>query len=120
MKIDFQYQKPEIVAEIEAKYPEMCKEYLRITAQGYETFCYKQSNYGPDNVSVGTTLKTEEEVKLSLIGLWFRKNDKIQRLKQLVVLNAKDNVGESIEDTYQDLSVYGIISLLVKRGKWAK
>ena len=29
-------------------------------------------------------------------------------------------MGESIEDTYQDLSVYSVISLLVNRGKWAK
>jgi hypothetical protein len=47
-------------------------------------------------------------------------NDKIQRLKQLVVLGKQDNVGEAIDDTYQDLSVYGIIAQLVSRGKWAK
>jgi len=41
-------------------------------------------------------------------------------LKQLVVLGGKDNVGESINDTYQDLSVYGIIAQIVKNGKWGK
>jgi hypothetical protein len=44
----------------------------------------------------------------------------VQRFKQLVVLGKKDNVGEAIDDTFQDLSVYGIIAQLVKRGKWAK
>jgi hypothetical protein len=29
-------------------------------------------------------------------------------------------VGEAIEDTYQDLSVYNIIAQIVIRGKWAK
>ena len=62
----------------------------------------------------------EEEIKLSLTGLWFRMNDKIQRLKQLVVLGKQDNIGESCEDTFQDLSVYGIIAQLVSSGKWAK
>ena len=54
----------------------------------YETFCKKQRNYGPGNISVGSTLETKMIRKLALTGLWFRKNDKIQRLLQLVV---KDN-----------------------------
>ncbi len=86
----------------------------------YELFCLKQSNYGPNNISVGTKLETAEDKKLSLTGLWFRMNDKIQRLKQLVVLSKEDSVGESIEDTFQDLSVYGIIAQIVSNGKWAK
>ena len=86
----------------------------------YETFCKKQSNYGPDNIALGKDLTKEEDRKLSQMGLWFRMNDKIQRLKQLVVLGKQDNVGEAIDDTYQDLSVYGIIAQLVSRGKWAK
>jgi hypothetical protein len=77
-------------------------------------------DYGPGNISVGTSLQTKDDIKLSLTGLWFRINDKIQRLKQLVVLGKEDNVGESLEDTFQDLSVYGIIAQLVSNGKWAK
>jgi len=65
-------------------------------------------------------LQTDEDIKLALVGLWFRKNDKIQRLKQLVVLGQPDEVGENIQDTYEDLSCYGIIAQLVQRGKWAK
>ena len=101
-------------------YPEMMAEFKKIQAEMYETFCKKQRNYGPGNISVGTPLATKEDVKLSLSGLWFRKNDKINRLKQLVVLGQPDEVGESIEDTYEDLAVYSVISLLVNRGKWAK
>ena len=86
----------------------------------YELFCLKQSNYGPDNISVGTSLKNIEDIKLSLTGLWFRMNDKIQRLKQLTVLHKVDNVGERVDDTLMDMSVYGIIAQIVKNGKWAK
>ena len=114
------YKKPDIVAQIEREYPEMTKEYWNIMMEQYETFCVKQSNYGPSNISVGTSLSTPDDVQLSLTGLWFRMNDKIQRLKQMVVLGKKDNVGEAIDDTFQDLSVYGVICQLVKRGKWAK
>ncbi len=104
----------------EEMYPETTKEFKKILKEQYEVFCKKQLNYGPDNISVGTRLATPEEVKLSLTGLWFRMNDKIQRLKQLVLLNREDTVNESIEDTYQDLSVYNIIAQIVSRGKWAK
>lgn len=114
------YKNPEVVAQIEQEYPEMTAEYKRIMIEGYETFCAKQSNYGPGNIAVGTALATKEDIKLSQTGLWFRMNDKIQRLKQLVVFGKQDNVGEAIDDTYQDLSVYGIIAQLVSRGKWAK
>ncbi len=104
----------------ERVYPEMMEEFKKIQAEMYETFCKKQRNYRPGNISVGTALQSKEDVKLSLTGLWFRINDKVQRLKQLVVLGQPDEVGESIQDTYEDLSVYGIIAQLVQRGKWAK
>ena len=104
----------------ERKYPEMTSEFKKIQEEMYETFCKKQRNYGPSNISVGTALETKDDLKLSLTGLWFRINDKIQRLKQLVVLGQPDEVGEPIQDTNQDLSVYGIIALIVQRKKWGK
>jgi len=104
----------------EEKYPETTAEFKKILREQYELFCRKQMNYGPDNISVGTRLETPEEVKLSLTGLWFRMNDKIQRLKQLVLLGKEDTVGESVQDTFSDLSVYSIIAQIVSKGKWAK
>ena len=118
--IEHTYSNPDVVSQIERQYPEMTAEYKKIMNAGYETFCLKMSNYGVDNISLGSTLEREEDRKLSLIGLWFRVSDKIQRLKQLVLLGGKDNVGEAVDDTYQDLSVYGIIAQIVSRGKWAK
>ena len=114
------YDEPELVRQVEEMYPEMTDEFKAIMFTQYELFCKKQLNYGPSNISVGTSLETKDDVKLSLTGLWFRMNDKINRLKQLVVLGQPDKVGESINDTYQDLSVYGIIAQIVKNGKWAK
>lgn len=115
-----QYDNPEIVRQIEEQYPETTDEFKRIMYTQYELFCLKQSNYGPGNIAVGTALETDDDKKLALTGLWFRINDKVQRLKQLVVLGGKDNVGEPIDDTFMDLSVYGIIAQIVKNGKWAK
>lgn len=116
---------PEIITQsaveyCEQKYPQMTAEFKNILDEMYLTFCQKQRNYGPSNISVGTSLETDDDVKLALTGLWFRQNDKISRLKQMVVLGQPDEVGESVSDTYQDLSVYGVIGQLVQRGKWAK
>ena len=101
-------------------YPQTTDEFKAILDEMYLTFCKKQRNYGPGNISVGTQLQTNEDIKLSLTGLWFRQNDKINRLKQLVVMGQPDEVGESVDDTYQDLAVYSVIAQLVGRGKWAK
>lgn len=108
------------IKQCEELYPETTAEFKKILNEMYETFCKKNLDYGPDNIAVGTKLSTPEEIKLSQTGLWFRMNDKIQRLKQLVLLNKENTVGESVQDTYQDLSVYGVISQIVIRGKWAK
>ena len=104
----------------EENYPVTCNEFKKIMKDQYLMFCKKQKNYGPDNISVGSKLETNDDVKLSLTGLWFRMNDKIQRLKQLIILGHKDEVGESEQDTFQDLSIYGIIAQIVTANKWGK
>ena len=118
--MEYQFKNPEVVKEIETTYPEMMDEYKRIMWEQYEIFCSKQKNYGPSNISVGTSLQTSEDKKLSLTGIWFRCMDKINRWKQMVLFDHKDVVNESINDTLKDLSVYGIIAQLVINNKWAK
>jgi len=104
----------------ESHYPETCQEFKRIQNEQYILFCKKQKNYGPCNISVGTSLENKDDVKLSLTGLWFRINDKIQRLKQLIVLGHRDEVGEPETDTFQDLSIYGVIAQIVSSKVWGK
>ena len=102
----------------EDNYKELTDEYKKIMMEQYILFCKKHRNYGTGNINVGTNLDTDNDVKLALTGLWFRLNDKIQRLKQLVVLGEPDTVGESSLDTFQDLSVYGIIAQIVSQKKF--
>ena len=104
----------------EMQYPQTCAEFKRIQVEQYLLFCKKQKNYGPGNISVGTNLETNDDVKLSLTGLWFRVNDKVQRLKQLIVLGHRDEVGESEQDTFQDLSIYGVMAQIVSKKVWGK
>ena len=111
--------KVDAVRYIEKEYPQTAKSFKAIQKEQYELFCKKQMDYGPKNISVGTDLRTDEDVKLSLTGLWFRINDKIERLKQLVVLD-KTAQNEPMIDAFSDLSVYGIIAQIVHRKKWGK
>lgn len=104
----------------EKQYPQMMERFKEIQKEQYKLFASKQKNYGPGNISLGTSLTNDEDIRLSLMGLFFRMNDKIQRIKQLIVFNHSDEVGESVMDTYQDLSIYSVIAQLVKEGKWAK
>ena len=116
--LEFTKEDNEAVKWCEDNYPEMTTEYKKIMMEQYILFCKKHRNYGTGNINVGTNLETDGDVKLALTGLWFRLNDKIQRLKNLVVLGEPDTVGESLTDTFQDLSVYGIIAQLVQQKKF--
>ena len=111
----------DVITKMEEEWPEMTKEFKKIQKEQYELFLYKQHDYGPGNISVGTFLVTPEEIKLSLTGLWFRMNDKLQRVKTLLLGDKKSVVkDEPLEDAYLDVSNYGIMSTIVGRGKWGK
>ena len=117
---DFTIHKQPIVELMEKEWPEMTNEFKRLQMEQYLLFCKKQHDYGPSNISVGTQLQTSDEIKLSLTGLWFRMNDKIQRLKTLLMGNKESAVDEPLEDAYLDVSNYGIMATVVKNGKWGK
>ena len=114
--------KAESVIELmEKEWPEMTKEFKKIQQEQYELFLHKQHDYGPGNISVGTQLQTPEEVKLSLTGLWFRMNDKLQRVKTLLMGDKESVVkDEPLEDAYLDVSNYGIMATIVSRDKLGK
>ena len=110
-----------IVELMEKEWPKMTEEFKKIQREQYELFCHKQHDYGPGNISVGTQLKTDDEVKLSLTGLWFRMNDKLQRVKTLLMTGRESAVkDEPLEDAYLDVSNYGIMATIVKNNKWGK
>ena len=115
-----QNKKEDIITMMEREWPVMTAEFRRLQLEHYELFLHKQLDYGPGNISVGTMLQTPEEIKLSLTGLWFRMNDKIQRLKTLLMNDRESAVDEPLEDAYLDVSNYGIMATIVKNEKWGK
>ena len=111
----------DVIQKMEEEWPLMTEEFKKIQREQYELFLHKQHDYGPGNISVGTFLVTPEEIKLSLTGLWFRMNDKLQRVKTLLLGDRKSAVkDEPLEDAYLDVSNYGIMATIVSRDKWGK
>ena len=111
----------DVISYMEETYPEMTSEFKTIQREQYELFCRKQYDYGPQNIAVGSILKTADDIKLSLLGIWFRIQDKTERIKTLLMRDGKNSVqDEPVTDSFSDVSNYGVMAQVVARGKWAK
>ena len=105
----------DITKVIEMKFPQTMYEFDTINKEQYELFAHKQHDYGPGNNSMGGNKE------LSLLALAIRMNDKVQRLLNILHNNKGETaVEESLKDTFQDLSVYGVIAQIVNNDKWGK
>tara|TARA_R100000995_G_C3482548_1_gene124926 strand:- start:1830 stop:2153 length:324 start_codon:yes stop_codon:yes gene_type:complete len=105
----------DITKTVELKYPETMQEFDRINKEQIKLFAKKQHDYGPGNISMGGNKE------LSLLALAIRMNDKVQRLLNILHNNKGEiAVEESLKDTFQDLSVYGVIAQIVSNDKWGK
>ena len=62
-EIPHTHTKNDVVDYMEETYPEMTSEFKKIQREQYELFCRKQYDYGPQNIAVGTILKTPEDIK---------------------------------------------------------
>ena len=111
----------DVISYMEKKYPDMTSEFQKIQREQYELFLHKQHDYGPQNIAVGQMLVNEEEKRLSLMGIWFRINDKVERIKTILMRGDNGSLkGEGLVDSYSDISNYGVMAQVVARGKWAK
>ena len=62
---------------IEKTYPETTKEFQRLQFEQYLLFCKKQMDYGPSNISMGTGIGENINMKLATTALIIRINDKV-------------------------------------------
>ena len=98
--------KVDVVSYMEKKYPQMTSEFKRIQREQYELFLHKQHDYGPQNIAVGTALKNDEDKRLSLMGIWFRINDKVERIKTLIMRGDDGSLeDEGLVDSYSDIQI---------------
>lgn len=109
------------VTDFEKTYPTLAEAFKEIQQEQYELFAKKMMDYGLSNITLGSTLEDPEDINLSLTGIWLRVNDKVNRLKNLLKRSGRNYVqGEPMIDSFIDISNYGIIAMLVMKGKWKK
>ena len=109
----------DVVRLMEERHPEMMEEFRKIQREQYELFAQKQMAYGKGNIMLGGDIGVEEDRVAAIRGITIRLNDKMQRLLNLVLKGVANPLkNESVSDTFMDMSVYGIISLIVERGNW--
>ena len=106
--------------EIRIRYPKTIKEFETIQKEMLYLFCEKQLDYGPTNIGMGQSkVKTKKDVRLSLMGLGTRLNDKISRFLNLT-MNRRNPNNESIDDTLIDIANYAVMALIVRSKLWGK
>lgn len=103
----------------EKHFPETIAMFKKIQQEDLLTFCKKNMDYGSNNISMGTSLKEDSDILFSLGAINIRINDKVQRLLNLIN-KSRQAQNEAIEDSYKDLSVYGIIARIVTNHCWGK
>jgi hypothetical protein len=102
---------------LQDEYPTIYNGYQSIIDEQFELFAKKHLDYGMHNVSAGTNLDNDTETEFAMTGLWYRLSDKINRWKNMIISGRKAQ-NETIIDTFQDVTNYGIIAQLVQRGMW--
>ena len=102
---------------LKEEYPTIYNGYQSIVDEQFELFARKHLDYGMHNVSAGTNLENSDEVEFAMTGLWYGLSDKINRWKNMIISGRKAQ-NETLIDTFQDVTNYGIIAQLVKRGMW--
>lgn len=102
---------------LKEEYPTIYNGYQSIVDEQFELFAKKHLDYGMHNVSAGTNLENSDEIEFAMTGLWYRLSDKINRWKNMIISGRRAQ-NESLIDTFQDVTNYGIIAQLVKRGLW--
>ena len=85
---------------------EQTKVIIELMLRDIELFDKKQHDYRPGNIA-----------KFRDYGIVVRTSDKLERLENLYK-NNRTPENESIEDTWQDLSVYGAIARAVLHDQW--
>ena len=84
---------------------EQTRAVIRMALADISLFDSKQHDYGPSNIS-----------KFGETGVLVRISDKVERLINLNKAGIPEH--ESIDDTWQDLSIYGVIARVVRNGDW--
>jgi len=83
---------------LDEAFQKVCEEMLA-------TFIKKHRDYGKGNI-----------LSIKELGIAFRTSEKIERLKNLLMNPGQTPENESIEDSWLDIAVYGVIAKMYRKG----
>lgn len=95
-----------LLTDLKPEHEELILDFFDVLLNALAVFKYKQYDYGPGNIA-----------GFGEVGVLIRLNDKIERLKNLM-LNNKEATNESVYDTWLDIANYGLIGLMCKENLW--
>ena len=88
-------------------------------------FDKKQHDYGPQNIAAfgekGVLVRTNDKMARLVNLLWTRPTTAIKGatfIPEGSEIVAVEPLNESIEDSWRDLSIYGVIARLCRKGLW--
>lgn len=107
-----------IEEQMDKTYPTISGAFKQILTEEYNLFARKTLDYGTNNIKAGApALDNIKDVNFSLLGIWFRISDKVNRWRNLV-MSGRNPQNESLLDTLQDIAVYATIAQIIARGHW--
>ena len=65
----YSYENQNAIKAFEETYPILAEEFKKIQRDQYETFCKKQFDYGPHNISLGSELRKQEDINASISAI---------------------------------------------------
>lgn len=81
--------------------------FIRIVLEDIQLFDKKQHDRGPGNIA-----------RFGEKGIIIRMTDKMERINTIVWEGKEPKVSEPVEQEYADMSVYGVIARMVRKGEW--
>lgn len=104
--------------DAELKHPIATAEFKDITEEMYKLWLDKMLDYGMYNITGGRDQDTEEGQKYIMLGLYYRMQDKLNRIYNLTISDKHYVAGEKLEDTLRDIANYAVIAQIVHNKKW--
>lgn len=109
-----------VIEKMEEMYPQTTEAFKDMMSEMYTTFCMKMNDYGANNIALGRDLDVPKNKYMSLMGIWFRSNDKMSRIENLISNQEGSPSNEPLRDSYLDLANYSIIASIVEKNLWGK
>ena len=109
-----------VIDKMEKMYPQTTAEFKAMTDEMYKVFCAKMYDYGANNIALGRDLAVPKNKYMSLMGIWFRSNDKMSRIENLISNRDDAPSNEPLRDSYLDLANYSVIATIVDKNLWGK